>query len=236
MSENFYYEAINSLLNTPSTEQTTVTKMKHLNAKIILLHHEEQRLFLNTGEKERIGDENPTLCHFIRASKRHITREIQQITDKDGVTHTTTTGILSAFKNYMQQKFDTIPTNEENIRQMTRRIKKRIPIEAVKEIDDPITMEELHEAVKKGKPNKATGEDGISQEFFKMMWDTIKNELLEVINQMYDNGITNNQNQGVMVCVPKTLRPTKPGEYRHLTLLNTDVKLLTRTLAKRISP
>jgi hypothetical protein len=83
----------------------------------------------------------------------------------------------------MQQKFDTIPTNEENIRQMARRIKKRIPIEAVKETDGPITMEELHEAVKKGKPNKATGEDGISKEFYKIMWDTIKNELLEVINQ-----------------------------------------------------
>jgi hypothetical protein len=63
-------------------------------------------------------------------------------------------------------------------------------------------VEELHEAVKKGKPNKATGEDGIRQEFFKIMWDTIKNELLEVINQMYDSGITNNQKQGVTVCVP----------------------------------
>jgi hypothetical protein len=136
----------------------------------------------------------------------------------------------------MQQKFDTSPTNEGNIRKMTRRIRERIPIKAIKETDDPITMEELHEAVKKGKPNKATGEDGISQEFFKMMWDTIKNELLEVINQMCDNGITNNQKQGVTVCVPKTLRPTKPEECRHLTLLNTDVKLLTTTLAKRISP
>jgi hypothetical protein len=88
MLENFYCEAINSLLNTPNTEQTTVTKMKHLKAKLKLLHHEEQQqLFLNTGEQERIGDENPTLYHFIGARKRHITREIQQITDKDGVTH-----------------------------------------------------------------------------------------------------------------------------------------------------
>jgi hypothetical protein len=119
---------------------------------------------------------------------------------------------------------------------MARRVKKIIPIEAIKEINDTITMEELHEAVKKGKPNKATGEDGISQEFFKIMWDTIKDELLEVINQMYVNEITNNEKLGVKVGVPKTLRPTKPEEYRHLTLLNTDVKLLIKTLAKRISP
>jgi hypothetical protein len=42
MLENFYYEAINSLLNTQPTEHTTITKIKHLKAKIILLHHEEK--------------------------------------------------------------------------------------------------------------------------------------------------------------------------------------------------
>jgi hypothetical protein len=33
----------------------------------------------------------------------------------------------------MQQKFDIIPINERDIRQMTQRIKKRIPVEAVGE-------------------------------------------------------------------------------------------------------
>jgi hypothetical protein len=39
-----------------------------------------------------------------------------------------------------------------------------------------------------------------------------------------------------MVCVPKQLRSTRSKEFRHLTLLYADVKLLTRILAKRLSP
>jgi hypothetical protein len=41
--ENFYYEAINSLLSAQPTAQTTATTLKRLKAKIILLHHEEQQ-------------------------------------------------------------------------------------------------------------------------------------------------------------------------------------------------
>jgi hypothetical protein len=129
--ENFYYEAINSLLSAQPTAQTTATTMKHLKAKIILLYHEEQqRLFINPGEQDRIDDENLTLYHFMRACKRHVARGIQ-LHDRNGVTHTTTTGILSALKSHMQQKFDTIPINKGDIQQMTQRIKKRIPVEAV---------------------------------------------------------------------------------------------------------
>jgi hypothetical protein len=35
------------------------------------------------------------------------------------------------------------------------------------------------------------------------MWGTLKQELLEIVNQMYNSGISDNQKHGVMVCVPK---------------------------------
>jgi hypothetical protein len=51
--------------------------------------------------------------------------------------------------------------------------------------------------VQKGKPNKAPGGDGVSQDFFKTMWDTIKYEILEVVKQIYIDGqISDNQNTG----------------------------------------
>jgi hypothetical protein len=60
----------------------------------------------------------------------------------------------------------------------------------------------------KRKPNKSPGSDGISHDFYKTMWDTIKYELLEVINQMYvDDQISDNQKHRTIVCVPK-----KPGQ------------------------
>jgi hypothetical protein len=66
-----------------------------------------------------------------------------------------------------------------------------------------------------------------------MIWGTIQHELLE----MYETGfISDNQNYGVIVCVPKEHRTTKPEGLRHATLLNADLKLQMRILAKRLSP
>jgi hypothetical protein len=83
-------------------------------------------------------------------------------------------------------KFDVIPANEDNLRQLMRAIRKTLPTEAEVDLDTPITMDELRDSVKRCKTNKAPGDDGINQEFFKVMWDTIKYELLEMVNQMYD--------------------------------------------------
>jgi hypothetical protein len=93
--------------------------------------------------------------------------------------------------------------NEECFHQMSREVRKTVLKEAVMALDEPITMDELWDSVMRGKPNKAPGEDGINQEYFKVMLGTIKQEMLEVVNQMYNNGISDNQKHGLMVCVQK---------------------------------
>ena len=98
-------------------------------------------------------------------------------------------------------------------------------------------MEELSHVVKMGKSHKAPGKEGISQDFFKYTWDIIQNDMLETVNQMYTEGkITDKQTHGLIVCVTKKPKPTRPEDYRPLTLLNSDIKLLTRIIANRISP
>jgi hypothetical protein len=44
------------------------------------------------------------------------------------------------------------------------------------------------------------------------------------------------QKHGIVVCVPKSSRPVHPDDYRTLTLMNTDLKLLSRIFANRLRP
>jgi hypothetical protein len=48
--------------------------------------------------------------------------------------------------------------------------------------------------------------------------------------------LTEQQKHGVIVSIPKTTRPSQPSDYRPITLLNTDYKILTRIVANRIRP
>ena len=114
---------------------------------------------------------------------------------------------------------------------------KKLPQDVANALDTPITLDELRCAVRKGKFNKVPRADGISHDLFKTIWERIKDDLLEIINHMYIDGkISDNQKHGLIVCVPKKPRPTRPEDFRHLTLLNADLKLMSGILANHISP
>jgi len=104
-------------------------------------------------------------------------------------------------------------------------------------LTQPISIEELWKAVSQGKHHKAPGIDGISLEFYKVQWDVIKTELLQIVNNMFTNGpILARQVQGQIVCIPEKSQPERIGDYRPLTLLNADYKILARIIANRQKP
>lgn len=114
---------------------------------------------------------------------------------------------------------------------------KTLPAAAHTILEEPITMDELLTAIRNRKTGKVPGRDGISLEFFKKTWESSKEEMLAVMNNMHQDGIiTANQKHGIIVCIPKTLSPTRVDEYRPLTLPNTDYKILAGIITNRLRP
>ena len=72
-------------------------------------------------------------------------------------------------------------------------------------------------------------------EFFERNWYSIKDDMLGLFNKMYLNGrITEQQNYGFVVRMPKTDTPTTPADYRPITLLDAEYKILARIIANRL--
>jgi hypothetical protein len=71
---------------------------------------------------------------------------------------------------------------------MANILKKTPPHAANTVLDAPVTKEDLRLNLRSGKPHKTPGGNGICQEFFKLTWETTKNDMLEVLNQMKSNG------------------------------------------------
>jgi hypothetical protein len=102
-------------------------------------------------------------------------------------------------------------------------------------LEERLKMEELLEAVRKGKAHTSPGQNGICHEFYRMTWDIIKQGILDVMNNMYTNGsMTETQKSCTLVCLPKKNDPGGQEDYRPLTLLNADYKILTRVIANRM--
>lgn len=101
----------------------------------------------------------------------------------------------------------------------------------------PIDMEEIRHVLQGVRRNKTPGSDGIGWEFYKATWSTIKDDLYTTLNEMYmEKTITSQQKQGIIVCLPKHNGAQTPRDFRPITLLNVDYKILARIIVNRLCP
>jgi len=154
--ENFYYEAIYDILKNTHSHGTKVATLKRLKARILRLHSMEQRrVFLDNGEHDRLAGEEPTLYHILKRRRRQKSKMIHRVQDNHGNLHkTTTTDIIRTFTTFMRHKYADIAVDEGSVKHMAGTGNKTLPTELKDSLEAPITMEEQHLAVRKGKYTK----------------------------------------------------------------------------------
>ena len=110
----------------------------------------------------------------------------------------------------------------------------RLPEKARESCEGMITEEELNNAVKAVENNKSPGFDGLTTNFYKHFWPLLGEELTRVYNYSFNNGLlTVSQWRGIITLLFKKGYRTQLKNWRPVTLLNTDYKILTRALANR---
>ena len=110
---------------------------------------------------------------------------IKHAIGENGLLQTDQEEIMRIFMDSLATKYRQIHTDVMSLRKMVPCGMPKIPESANTELENTITIEELLETVKKGKKHKSPGQDGTCHEFFKRMWDVIKQDMLDVTNRMY---------------------------------------------------
>ena len=97
-------------------------------------------------------------------------------------------------------------------------------------------MEECTNAIRKMKINKSPGTDGLTSEFYQFFWENI-NILVynSFLNAFEDETLSCEQRRGVLRLIPnKNQDLTLIKNWRPISLINTDYKLLTHVLSNRL--
>ena len=99
-----------------------------------------------------------------------------------------------------------------------------------------VTIDECFNTLKNMKTNKSPGNDGFTVEFYLTFWPHIGKVLVEVFNEAVDMGVlSTSQKQGVITLIEKENKnPLYIKNYRPITLLNVDYKILAKVMATRI--
>ena len=99
-----------------------------------------------------------------------------------------------------------------------------------------LTKEECYKTLKDMKFNKSPGNDGFTVEFYHTFWPVLGDMIVGVLNEAYNKGhLSNSQKQGVITLLEKEGKDAMYiKNYRPITLLNVDYKILSKVLASRI--
>ena len=108
--------------------------------------------------------------------------------------------------------------------------------EQSKKCEGVLTEQECYQALKHMDNGKSPGSDGFTCEFYKFFWDYVKQNVVESINYGFEKRqLSICQRRGIITLVPKKDKPTNLlGNLRPISLLNTDNKIATKAIAKRL--
>jgi hypothetical protein len=101
----------------------------------------------------------------------------------------------------------------------------------------PISLPELTRALHELVANKALSSDGITMEFYKVMWPLIKPEYYNMIHAAISKGeLSAGLTKGLIALLHKGGERATLNNWRPITLLNVTYKIFAKALQIRLQP
>ncbi|KAJ1149807.1 hypothetical protein NDU88_002612 [Pleurodeles waltl] len=102
-------------------------------------------------------------------------------------------------------------------------------------LNAPFTLEELHLAATTSKRGKTPGSDGLPVELYVELWDLIGPDLLDLYEEMVGKGsMPQSLREGITLLYKQKGEKEDLKNWRPISLLNVDYKLLAKAMANRL--
>ncbi|GKV40368.1 hypothetical protein SLEP1_g48023 [Rubroshorea leprosula] len=103
-------------------------------------------------------------------------------------------------------------------------------------LTSPFSEEEIRKAVWDCGCSKAPGLDGFNFLFFIRMWEVIKKDIVDFVQEFHKNGrLVAGSNVSFITLIPKVCNPQKIEDYRPISLIGAMYKIIAKLLANRLN-
>ena len=173
---------------------------------------------------------------FLNLQKKQLQDStIPSLLSPDGTLLDTTPAILEATYDFYSHLYSpkTTSNNLQNIF-LSNLDRQLSPAQALS-CEGSLSLPELDTALHQLNVNKSPGLDGLPVEFYTTFWSLLKHDIHALSTYVFHHAsLSSSQQQAVIVLLPKTGDLRLLQNWRPISLLNVDYKLITKAISNRL--
>ncbi|OAY66433.1 LINE-1 retrotransposable element ORF2 protein [Ananas comosus] len=111
----------------------------------------------------------------------------------------------------------------------------RVAEDKLRRRNEHFSIDEIKHAVFQLGSDKAPGPDGYSIRFYQTFWDTVKDDLFNLFQDLYEGRLSTTLIDYSYIClIPKKVGAERASDFRPISLLNGIQKIVSKVLANRL--
>ena len=179
--------------------------------------------------------DKPSKYFYALEKARNKSKNIIELINNKGEVVNSKPKILDTIENFYQDLYGMGKTDEHEKQNIYNALECLKLKENATTLGDLVDEPELRNALNQMSNNKSPGSDGLTKEFYTVFWEDLKEELIETINNIYLRGeMTDSQKMAIVKLIYKKGNPKELKNWRPISLLNIDYKLLSKIMANRL--
>ena len=223
-------------------EKNICDEYNNIKSELEVIERHRARGIILRSKVQWTEDGETNSSYFLRLEKNNYCNKLISKLQVDNKLITNAKEILNEEKHFYEKLYSNPKDHcNEKTRECTEYFAKssnipRLTDDQKNKCDEPISEKELLLSIKAMKNNKSPGTDGLTAEFYKFFWNDLKELLLNSLQYALDNNqLSIEQKRGIITLIPKKDKNRLYlKNWRPITLLNLDYKILAKLLANRM--